>query len=467
MISVPLIFFCVLFLVISASNGQDHHTKLTSWMIATKSGESAKVSLNAHTATLESSIQIEFDRRGCSSFQQMNLSAAAKTNNFLKNRFGPDEMVLFLEGPSIQAFLIRQRNCTFYFQEFNIPIEGDYRLKVAVIRSNYSAATELVDLCPRPGFDLILDTQVHLTKNIRAPSTKEFAGYWFHKTPELSLLKNKTMQLDTKKYIRDMPISSWVSVSSNPVTEVIANQVYSCAEDISNYEWKLTDPQQVVLTSTQGSAILSGKKILMIGDSHARTLSAQILSWACGMKIPEVRHVVTFHSVPLTASRCAGYQVTFRPELFCGLGSLPPLGQFDLVVSNCGHHPASYRHSTLGQYTDMVTKLADEVISKGYKNDSFAWIESIPQPLRNNRWFAADRDWRTFHRLDLFNQFANEIMTRSTKQKNDVHEGFTVIPAFQNLLPFSDKLCDNSHYTTPDIYVPVYQSLLKLLNKPK
>ena len=470
MIPVLSILFCILFSLISASNDLDNYASLTSWITKTRSGESAKVSLNRHTATLRNSIQIEFDRIGCSSFEQMNLSTGAETNNFLRSRFGPDEMLLFVEGPSIQTFLFRQQNCTFYDRKFNIPIEGDYRIKVAFIRGNYSALNELVDLCPQADFDIVLDTQIHFAKSVWAPSTKELVGYWFHKTPELSLLKNKTIHLDPKKFERNLPISSWVNLSSNPVTYVDGDQLYSCAENISNYEWKLTsstDREQVVLTSTQGSAILSGKRIMVIGDSHARTLSVQLMSWACNATLPNLRHQGTFYTVPMNASLCAGYHISFHHELYCGPKSIPPLGKYDLVVANCGHHPASASHSTYEEYTDMVKRLADEAISKGYNNQTFAWLESVPQPLRNDRWFIDYKDWRTYHRLDLLNQFARTIMTRSTyQQKDKLHEGFTVIPAFQNMLPFSDKLCDNAHYTSPDIYVPVYQSLLQLLNTP-
>ena len=471
MISALSIIFCIFFTSISVSHDLDDHANLTSWIITTKSGESAKVSLHLHSATFQNSIQIEFNRTGCSPFEQMNLSTAAETNDCLRSRYGPDEMLLFVEGPSIQTFLFRQQNCTFYFNEFRIPIEGDYRIRVVLIRSNYSAVNELIDLCPQADFDVILDTQMHLTKTTWAPSTKKIVGYWLHRTPELSLLKNKTMHLDTNNNGRSLPISSWVNLSSNPVTNLIVGQLYSCAENVNNYEWKLTgstDLQQVALTSTQGSAILSGKKILMIGDSHARTLSAQLISWACNTGLPDVRHQSTSYTVPMTASLCAGYHISFYHELFCGLKSLPPLGKYDLVIANCGHHPASARHTTLEEYRGMVTTLADEAILKGYDNHTFAWLESVPQPLRNDNWFIDYKDWRTYHRLDLFNQFSNDIMTRLTyQQKDKSHNGFTVISAFQNMLPFSDKLCDNAHYTTSDAYVPVYQSLLQLLNTTK
>ena len=484
MVFAPLFLLLILFsplLQTSISHDLDTNAILKLWTATTEFGTTARISLIQNTATLRMSVQIEFDRMGCPLFEQITISNRSETSGSLRSRFGPDEMLLFIEGPSIQTLLLRQRDCNSYLNTFDVPIEGDYRMKVVYIRSNYSAVNELINLCPQAGFDTILDTQVRLTKSISSPSVKKCKGYWIHKTPELSLLQNKTMRLEPHAYMRNLPISSWLNLSSNPVTKVIENQLYSCVDDADHYDWKLpecADPQQVVLNGVQISDILRGQRIMVIGDSHARTLSVNLIKWACDAKFPDMRHQSTTHKVPANATRCAGLHLSFMHEAYCGIYSLPPLNTFDLVIANCGHHPAAAEHATLEEYTGMVTRLAEAAISRGYKKATFAWLESVPQPIRNDRWFIDYKDWRTYHRLDIFNQFAHQIMTRITntteesekkgidqqdKDQNILHGGFTVIPAFNNMLPFSEKLCDNGHYTCPQLYIPVYQSLVRLL----
>lgn len=64
--------------------------------------------------------------RVCDAFNTTQLSKSSIVDSFLKNRFGPDEMVLFVEGPVLQAFVPVHIGCSAYSVDFHIPVEGCY-----------------------------------------------------------------------------------------------------------------------------------------------------------------------------------------------------------------------------------------------------------------------------------------------------------------------------------------------------
>ena len=64
--------------------------------------------------------------RACDAFNSTQLSKSSIVDSFLRKRFGPDEMVLFVEGPVLQAFIPVHYGCSAYSVDFHIPVEGCY-----------------------------------------------------------------------------------------------------------------------------------------------------------------------------------------------------------------------------------------------------------------------------------------------------------------------------------------------------
>ena len=64
--------------------------------------------------------------RACDALNSTQLSKLSIIDIFLKKRFGPDEMVLFVEGPVLQAFVPVHYGCNAYSVDFHVPIEGYY-----------------------------------------------------------------------------------------------------------------------------------------------------------------------------------------------------------------------------------------------------------------------------------------------------------------------------------------------------
>ena len=69
------------------------------------------------------------------------------------------------------------------------------------------------------------------------------------------------------------------------------------------------------------------------------------------------------------------------------------------------------------------------------------WVESVAIPLHQDYNVIEYKDWRTYHRLLLFDSIAKNRL-QIFKTIANVH----VVPSFQSTLALFDKLCDCGHY---------------------
>jgi hypothetical protein len=124
------------------------------------------------------------------------------------------------------------------------------------------------------------------------------------------------------------------------------------------------------------------------------------------------------------------------------------------LFANCGHHPAAHSHFSIARYHATLLEFAKMLRSSRYTRENFAWYESNAQLFRQDAYVFKFQDWRTLHRIKLFNAVAEDVLRGA---------GYTTfIRVFHELLPFVHDVCDISHYTVPRIYEPVIQQALAL-----
>ena len=182
-----------------------------------------------------------------------------------------------------------------------------------------------------------------------------------------------------------------------------------------------------------------------IGDSHADRLTTALIHLYCG-GIQGTQGSFS-HQVSTDSLDCSNLTIYFRRYLMCNmdlivdaLEHLLDPTRFTMFTLNCGHHPASSRHRSVVEYSSMVSSIMDVLDQHPSINKrNFVWIESTPMPFCNaRRAVIKHRDWRTIHRLSMFNHVANRIA---------LAHNYSVIPAFQSLLPFVDgSTCDPWHF---------------------
>jgi hypothetical protein len=383
---------------------------------------------------------------------------------------------MWIEGPTMQGVIPTYAGCHSYSHDFAIPIEGNYRVKVVSFRSNFSAINEIIKEYPPMKYRVMVDELVTLNKTVGGGKKVQCADIWTAVKPDYMLPNPVTIfSSDMNRGLSNL--TTHISVSSTSGREVQNNGRKRCADTVDVYDWR--SPCFLPTAGTSGAAdassttvpigylgtvndtvasqILAHKRIFFMGDSHTRTFVQSLMRWACKQNLAFTKAYFG-SNFGADSAHCPGLNVVYKYEYFCNTNHLPKnVKDFDLVTMNCGHHPASGEQYTIDMYRDLVSNALISVARKGYNSSNFVWVESNAQPIRNDKFVFDYKDWRTEHRLHLFNRVANEIVQGKGK--------YHVIPTFANTLPLADKLCDNAHFSAPESLMPQFQLLLRKLFK--
>ena len=122
------------------------------------------------------------------------------------------------------------------------------------------------------------------------------------------------------------------------------------------------------------------------------------------------------------------------------------LGGNVTTVVNFGQHHAAVRHATVATYRASVEGYAAQGGKVGAPlPPPRLWIDSFPFPVRNDKYVHDFRDWRTTHRVRLFNAVAEEELARhGVGQPGSAFAG--VVQVHDMLEPLSDWSFDRAHY---------------------
>ena len=222
---------------------------------------------------------------------------------------------------------------------------------------------------------------------------------------------------------------------------------------------------------------MPGKKILFVGDSHMRGLADLFLYHVCEFQIPHLtwnqsylnldeghnQPRASYLQIPLlqkSASAflnncnlpksdpkcilfnqgCMGLTFAYMGAMYCQSRIAQYAAGFDYVIVNCGHHPAATSHYTYEFFRNSVTNMVTNFKRFNIESQTkLFWLQNTAQPLRQDDFTFYFKDWRTYHRLILFDAIAQSVFYKE-------HLDIKVLPAFHSTLALFDKMCDCGHY---------------------
>ncbi len=438
-----------------------------------------------------------------------------RDQSLIFKHLGPDELLFQVEGKALLAFTPHYDNCGKYSQSFTILHAGVYHLSLIRQRQHYTAILdgynyppivyeELVNqwLVLNQTFDHLLT--LHPPKCFYGDSE----GVWkmtssspFLNSSSLDII-TETRKTFPKPWTFDrgenltlpiyMPIEYPVKLSEN------------CSrKEVNQFSWTSDGCGWNTINAEAGIRLLLNRKIIFSGDSHMRTLANHFIHYLCGVKVDATLKQPIYTDILKDHLHCNSLQIAFIEDLLCekvpvfptpNLTSSQPNyavggkthhraarshshsypshkkandspflrktpnydANADHVIVNCGHHPAAYAKYTIEEYSDAVRDHIYRLFSHGYNTRILMWLESVPEPIRQDSFVFLHRDRRTLDRLRLFNLVAKEII----KDK-----GIDYIPSFTATLPFANKICDVGHFTPFGSNMPMIQHILRRLQQ--
>ena len=154
--------------------------------------------------------------------------------------------------------------------------------------------------------------------------------------------------------------------------------------------------------------------------------------------------------------KCETSSFAILEAMYCQKGIVDYMRNYDYVIFNCGHHPAKSHLYTYSTYREVVEELSHrlESFQKQSKTQLF-YLESVANPLRQDKIAVHEKDKRTYHRLMIMDAIAKKAFKPL---------GVKIIPAFSASLSMFDKFCDCGHYPW-SIKMPQIISLVGMIDK--
>lgn len=376
---------------------------------------------------------------------------------------GPDEIFVEISGKTMQSFLPTYVGCGTYSVEFFIKQSGVYHLSIVKLRSDYTAVNEVDKIFPLFEYQTLVAEWFWLDQNKIPEGTCPYGnsqGVWSIKEEnvdqargvydKLALAKNTVPSILERDSNATIPM--YVNLTdSYPLT-------HHCVDKVSQYGWDPQDCGQNFITHAEAGKLLERKRVVFSGDSQMRTLAVSFFHFACGAPLTFNNRIPSFY-LPKTHAQCRGLSMSYVNNAYCNAAELPRGEGVDLLVANCGHHPASGTGAQypIPKYVELVENFTQALPTRGYTPRNMVWMESLPLPLRKDQVVIDVCDWRTFDRIRIFNTLANHILGS---------RDFPVLSVFLAMLPLANKLCDNAHYTSLHSNDPIIQQILSnLLHK--
>lgn len=355
------------------------------------------------------------------------LSPDAETDAIVRGELGPHELLAFIEGPERAWLRPEHQGGCIYKLPFRVQVPGKYRLHILQIRSDFAAMDETIDAFPP--IDAVYITGL---EGLRFSLGESVHGAEHDKRASTAALRAVLSRTGLPRCTSGNAAGRFVyagTLSSLYETPPRAAHIVASARHIdrtnytthaNQFEWR---PYSCALTRFEPAAFraaTAGLRIDLFGDSHMRMLFSHLLQ-SCNVSTV-VSKTKPYCAERGTLPRCQETSICYigkhegsdfiNYDNDSGHGS-----ERDVLVFNVGNHPASKTHRRLRDYTAEVRDLlnlfgtaADSSPQHGGLKAAL-WLASTPITASDQAFHYFYKDWRSTHRLRLFNDAAlNETL---------------------------------------------------------
>ena len=210
---------------------------IKSWKIRSKKNEYVYIDFSKTNVGYLVDIYI---LKNCNSFQPSNYFNRTDWMLIQEQKIGPDEIIVQLEGSSLQAYVARNEDsCNQYFALFQVPKSGRYRLKITRLRTDYDAI-KLVPNFPLMDPDIFIDELIPEILFYYMPEPCRFEvgnGYWISSNDQLSdypFLMNGACTGNGKTDEERGLENIWTYIK---LSERVGQKNVNCSIDVNNFHF--------------------------------------------------------------------------------------------------------------------------------------------------------------------------------------------------------------------------------------
>lgn len=333
-------------------------------------------------------------------------SISTDVSNHLASSYGPCEYDIHIDGPALISPYVTKYSHGVSTATFQVPISGNYTVRIIKLRDNYDAVNELSKKHPSLIYDILLHKQYTFTK------TKKQVPSW--------------LQINTAAK-RQIPIQIGSDIAKKDYNDVALDN-NECGKSVDYYKW-----------SESPRPFGSDLKITFVGDSQTRTLFNAFLMEFCLFSESAKKELWGPQHISVNTPRCVNATFVYEKNVDCSYMNFKPGITY---VTNCGQWA---HQESIKQYVDKVSKFAK--LASDY---DVLWLETLYHQ-RDDKWVHSWPDRNTAQRIHAMNTLVAGYWNR-------------IVKAFDSTHALSGKLCDIMHYTAKGAMTPQITQIINLIN---
>jgi len=364
-------------------------------------------------------------------FEDFPLSKNSHWERYFREKIGPDSFYSALVGPEVHFLGIPKfsRNDSSYTYNYSLGLDGQYTLVVYHLTTAYEGVEEISKELRRYHrrliFSLTLDVvgektvEAMLSEHYRKPTCaprNEFNGRWVYGT----FSRGRT----------------WVSTCFPECLRFLGRKYLQgeWKEARTGLQWV---PYNCQMRSFQNSSevrqCLSGKSVIFVGDSHARTMASRLLYPFLEFPPFSTNASEDLKDVHGFCSRCTSgcsfpnygnIKISKSKTPACSFSILNPPPNKDITIEywtckhghcklapggfqyvNFGHWPAASKDH-LGQWPlDRYKEEVDWLANQFRRRKGVFWFQTVPKIMDMD-----SNAYSSLIRLSLMNQISDEAM---------------------------------------------------------
>ncbi|CAD7973585.1 unnamed protein product [Amoebophrya sp. A120] len=340
----------------------------------------------------------------------------------VKKLVGSDEFEFYLLGPELHALTdpsgFRVLGDCQYQLLYNVTTPGRYRAELWMQRERWRGISEAE---PRKWIagnnDDVLGSRVFIDLGGTSGAADVLAA---------GTAQQQLPRCDLKKNPGDFGFGRWVFRGNGTARdaklaayrpEMVARENLGAFKD--HYVWEPRNCHLPYLAGDRAAQCLQGKGILVVGDSHARTLYNALVNHICGPKGPlggwASNSCLEGKNLP---DRCKNIKLCVQHDVFnTRLAQTPEqlnLQNFDLVIAGMGQHAsAGNSRWKTARYVETVSARGAGFAAAVKKfGKPIYWHDLNDFPFRNDGFVRGFQDRRGHSFMRLWNTYAAEEMEK-------------------------------------------------------
>ncbi|CAK9050158.1 unnamed protein product [Durusdinium trenchii] len=401
------------------------------------------------------------DARRSSPDEKSKFTKDPNYEQLVRRSFGPDQFEFLLEGAELLNLNLNMSyrcmaagKACCYALPFRANVPGRYHLNLAWLREGFTGVSERLRGWQPMNYRSPLDQSFIELGNSSA--TRDILQSWQRgdHLPRCNVTSEQYEYLCGRWLFGAVSETNTIFPWGSEGQRLPMEFTYPIRKwtNSSRYRWAPNSCHLSFISPEEGAKCLTGKRILLVGDSHLRQLTRAVIEAVCGSSL-DIPKRVSKCLLP-DMGRCKNVQeICFLADDYLR-GTLRDLANYDLIVAGYSHWHVAYNFWPLSKYIGHLKAFSKQLKAQLVQNPSlrvrFAWHQATAICVKDHSRLG---DARSTPKMQIHSLAAHKIFKEL---------GVPIIDSFQQTASLT-RSGEGIHFSSDTLMRSSLQFLLHLL----